>query len=197
MNIRIRQFLVLAAVAAGASLLAGCENPVIVSGVDVANTYSPDELRRYGSGGNALRVDVAGDPFGDGAEATADAVVAAMQGRNIGPTVAFARAPTQEAQPPSRVVMFVNPRRLVGAETLCDPRGPITTQASTDSAVRLTGAWCQSNFVLSRASAHVEEADGLASERFQALVSQLTIALFPPKNPHDRSRLMPCPPFCR
>lgn len=184
-------------IAALALLLAACENPVIVSNVDISSNYLPEELRRYGGGGNALRVVVVGDPFGEGAVITAASAVAAMQGQNIGPPVLFALEPKQEAQPPSRVVLFFNARRLVGGETLCDPREPITTQQGRDGAVRVSAAWCQSNYVLSRADARVEKADGPASEPFRALIGQLTVALFPPNNPHTQMRRLPCPPLCR
>ena len=176
--------------------LAGCENAVVVSGVDIAQGYSTDDLRRYGSGGNELRVDVVGDPFGDGANNTEVAVVNAMQGMTIGVPIAFAVEPKQEGSPPSRVVLFVNPRRLVGAESLCNPASPVTTNRSTDGKVRVSGAWCQSDFVMSSANARVADADSLASENFQAMIAQLTIAMFPAQSPHYRSGFRLCQPFC-
>ncbi len=129
----------LAAIAAVAAL-AGCENPVIVTGVDISHNYSPLELSRHGSGGNELRVVVAGDPFGDGADNTAFSVVDAMQGNTIGTPVTFAIEPKQEARPPSRVVLFLNPRPLVGAETLCAPGSPVSTARSRDGKVKVSGA---------------------------------------------------------
>ncbi|MEK9662538.1 MAG: hypothetical protein VW644_12525 [Alphaproteobacteria bacterium] len=184
------------AAAAAVLLLVGCDNPVSVSKVEIAHNYLPEEALRYASGGNELRVVVAGDPFGAGADANADAAVAAMQGQNIGPPLAFALDPSQEAQPPARVVLVFNGRQLVGGQNLCATRDPVETARSTDGVVVVSGAWCQSNYLLSAATARVEEADGLGSEPFEALMGQLTIALFPPENPHHKSFRRPCPPFC-
>ena len=134
---------------------------------------------------------------GAGNNATAAAVVDAMQGNTLGTPVTFALEPAQEARPPSQVVIYLNPRQLVGAETLCNPASPITTTPSAGGKVVVNGAWCQTSFVITRAAARVGGADGLASERFRSLIGQLTIALFPPRNPHDDTRRGPCLPFCR
>lgn len=173
-----------AAALASTMLLAGCDDPVAVSKVEIARNYLPEELLRYGSGGNALRIVVTGDPYGAGGDATADAVVAAMQGRNIGPPVAFAREPASEAQPPTRVIVVVNPPATLIGQMICQAQGPIPTVASEGGVLRISAAWCQSNHPLSSASATVEEADGFGAETFALAMEQLTIALFPPKNPH-------------
>lgn len=175
--------------------LTGCGNGVVVSNVDISQGYSTLELARYGTGGNELRVDVSGDPFGDGDVNAALAVVDAMKGRRLGQPIAFAVEPEQEAQPPSRVVLFINGRRLVGSETLCDPQSPITTSRTEGGAVRISGAWCQTNFVITSVDARVGAADSLSSEAFQALMTQFTIALFPPQNAHRAGRGR-CGPLC-
>lgn len=181
--------------AALALALTACENPVLVGNVDIARNYDPAELRRYGSGGNELRVEVHGDPFGAGAATTAMTTVAAMQGNTIGNLVTFAVEPGQEAKPPSRVVLYFNPRGLIGGETLCEPRTPITTSPGANP-LRVSGAWCQSNYVITRADAHVGGVDSLASEPFRALIGQLTIALFPPERPREDSDQRLCLPNC-
>jgi hypothetical protein len=186
-----------AVVAAGALLaVAGCADAMQVGVPDIAHQYSPLELSAYGSGGNELRVEVHGDPFGAGPAATAAATVAAMQGNVFGTPVAFALAPVRERRPPSRVVVYFNPRQLVGAEGLCNPATPITTAPADGGPLRVVAAWCQTNFSLTENSARANGIGGLDSPKFRALVGQLTTSLFPPRNPHIETR-RGCPPFCR
>jgi hypothetical protein len=187
---------VAALLAALAFSVSGCAEVSVVGGVDIAKNYQPEELRRYGSGGNELRVEVHGDPFGSGSQATARATVDAMQGQNIGNPVTFALDPAQEAKPPSKVVIYFNPRGLVGSETWCDPREPITIAPAGSGSLRVNGAWCQSNYVISSASARIGSAGGLESQAFRGVVGELTRALFPPVNPHRDTDRRFCFPRC-
>lgn len=129
-------------VAAALSLGACAQNAVTVGVPHIDSAYSPLELSAYGSGGNELRVEVHGDPFGAGEAATAQATVAAMQGRVFGTPVTFSLNPRQERKPLSRVVVYFNPRQLIGNEGLCSPNSPITTGPTRDGVVRMAAAWC-------------------------------------------------------
>ena len=176
--------------------LAACAGAPIVGMADTAPTYDRNELAAVSSGGNELRVVVQGDPFGAGEAATADATVAAMQGNVIGIPVRFALDPKQESSPPTRVVVYFNPRNMRGSESICAPNGAVAGGRSTDGKLSVTAAWCQSNFKKSSVSGRVSEATSLNSEAFRKLIAQTTLSLFPLKDINDRSNRDGCAPPC-
>jgi hypothetical protein len=145
-------------------LLGGCAGAPVIGTADTAPTYDRTLLQSASSGGNELRVDVEGDPFGAGAVATANATVSAMQGNMMG-----------------------IPRNMRQSESLCAPGGPVAGGRSEDGKLRVVSAWCQTNFQMSSASGHVSDATGLDSAAFKDLVAQMTFAMFPPKDINQKT----------
>lgn len=181
MNVSRQQATIAAALLAAGGL-AACAGAPMVGKADTAPTYDRTELAAVSSGVNELRVVVQGDPFGAGEAATADATVAAMQGNVIGIPARFAVDPAQESSPPTRVVVYFNPRNMRNSESICAPDGPVAGGRSTDGTLRVRAAWCQTNFMKSSVSGRIGDANGLDSEAFRKLMSQTTLALFPPKD---------------
>ncbi|MEK9662539.1 MAG: hypothetical protein VW644_12530 [Alphaproteobacteria bacterium] len=168
-------------------LLGGCAGAPVIGTADTAPTYDRTLLQSASSGGNELRVDVEGDPFGAGAVATANATVSAMQGNMMGIPARFSLDPASELTPPTRVVVYYNPRNMRQSESLCAPGGPVAGGRSEDGKLRVVSAWCQTNFQMSSASGHVSDATGLDSAAFKDLVAQMTFAMFPPKDINQKT----------
>lgn len=176
------------AVALGTVLLLGsCAGAPVVGTADTAPGYDRTLLASASSGANELRVVVRGDPFGAGEAATADATVAAMQGNVIGIPARFSLDPAQELTPVSRVVVYYNPRNMRNGESICAPDGPVAGGRSEAGKLRVTAAWCQTNFRMSSVTGHVSEATGLDSAAFKDLIRQMTFSLFPPKDINQKS----------
>ena len=181
---------------AAAAWLAGCANAVIVGQADTAPGYSLTELAAAGSGENELRVIVDGDPFGAGAAATGTATVAAMQGNVIGTPVKFALDPVRERRPPTRVMVYFNPRNMVGGESICAPNGAVSGAAGAGGELRVIAAWCQTDFKISSVSGRTNGVTGLNSPKFRALLAGVTQSLFPQRDELRMRRGDGCQPPC-
>lgn len=184
-----------------AAALAACDASTVISKVDIAHNYQPISLGRFHGGDNALRVVGYGSPFGDPPERVAAAVVAAMQGHNGGPPVTFSTAPAPPPRPRWRVVMALNPTELRDTIKLC--KIPETVAAAPKTArsqggnLRILAAYCQGDWAATQAVGRGRDIHSLDSPNFDALLAQLTRALFPARNPHDdrdslRCRIFPC-----
>ncbi len=180
----------------GAALaLAACDASTVITKVDIAHNYRPNELGRYAGGDNALRVVGYGSPFGDPPARVADAVVAAMQGHNGGPRVTFSTEPAPPPKPRWRVVMALNPTELRDTIELCKLTETPKTARSQGGRLRIMAAFCQGDYAATQATARGNDILDLNSPNFDTLLARLTRTLFPSYNRHDDRRpclIFPC-----
>lgn len=174
---------------AGLATLAACAQfGVTVSRVDYANQYEPLEVSAAGGGDRQLKVVVLGNPFDVPQVELDNAVISSMQGRTFGVPVNFAAAPTNtDPSRNYRVVVAFNPDGLRDPGQLCKAGTDLGSTTSNGGVLTLMGAFCSTDSYLSHAMARSSDVDGIRSEKLDALVAQLTLALFPNENPNRQT----------
>ncbi len=196
-----------AAAAAFVILLAGgCALAGIRVREDVAHQYSTSTLGRVATGDRQLKVDIRQKPFAIPDDAFATLAIAGMQNRTPGGQVNFSTNPTNPYRNNSyRTVLLFNPPPRTSSLLLCkqdrlDELAPAGPLRHVDGAgeVRLLAAYCNGDLTLTRVNASADAIDGPNSERFDSLMSQVALALFPSRNPNDdrndcRFLVIPCP----
>jgi len=166
------------------SLTACALSGVTVTRVDYAQQYSPQEV----GAASVIPVAVHGNPFGGSDAEFRKYVIKSMQGQTFGVPVRFTQAPEQ-ADPNQRfhVVLVFASTGSASPNTLCGAKGdriPATTR--TSGSVNLLGAFCSKDRYLSHAIARANEVPGPGSEKLDAVISQLTLNLFPDENPNNQ-----------
>lgn len=170
---------------AALALSACVPGDVVVSRVDQAHLYDPLEVATAGGGARALPVQVIGNPYPEPPAEVAAALVAAMQGNTQGVPVNFALDPqTTDPQRPYRVVMVFQPGQGLAADDVCKRQAEIRSGAAAPDGSKLMGVLCSTDFALSSAVAR-SAATSIRAPAFDAMVAQLTLAMFPIRNPHD------------
>lgn len=179
--------------AAAILALTACANGVTVSQTGISHGYSRSELSVVGTGGNELRVEVTGNPYGIPKQAFDETVVAGMQGKSPGAPVTFALEPQQEdTARHHRVVIVFDPATILSPSQLCTASQPIATKAPGET-MTVMGAYCQSNYEFTHAAARAKMPPGANTPEFRNLVTQLTLAMFPITNPHTKPESdLPC-----
>jgi len=163
--------------------LAACAlSGVTVTRVDHAHQYSPLQISAAGS----LPVAIYGNPFNEPDEALEASVIDSMQGSTFGIPVRFVPAPdTPDPEQRFHVVLAFAPPGAASPDKLCETKPsevPATTAKS--GTVNLLGAFCAMDSYLSHAIARADGVTGPGSTKLKALVSQLTLSMFPNRNPH-------------
>lgn len=167
--------------------LTGCTGGVIVTGQkNISASYEPSELYVVATGGNQLRTVVVGSPFGQPQAEFDAAVLAALEGRNIGPTLNLSTDPTQEDPRQRRVVLAFNLARGADGDDLCARTDNLPLDPPSTDTLSVTGAYCADDLPLTQATARAGQVTAADGEPFRALMSQLALALFPPNNRRDR-----------
>jgi len=179
--------IIMTLVALGA--LAACAQfGVTVTRVDYAHQYAPLEVSAAGGGDRQLKVVVMGNPFGVPQDDLERAMIKSMQGRTFGVPVNFATAPTNtDPSRDFRVVVAFNPDGVRDPGKLCEAESDLASVANNAGVVTLMGAFCSTDSYLSHAIARASDVDGINSEKFDSLVAQLTLSLFPDENPHRKA----------
>lgn len=169
------------------TLTACAQFGITVTRVDYANQYEPAEASAAGGGDHQMKVTVLGNPFDAPHAALEAAVIDSMQGSSSGIPINFAANP--ENPDPSRsfhVVVAFNPETIRDPAKLCATGEDVALAEPAAGTVTLMGAFCSSDSYLSHAIARASDIEGPASEKLDAMVIQLTLALFPDENPHRR-----------
>ncbi len=201
---RRRSIIAIAGTATGV-LLAGCALAGIRVQQDIAHQYSASTLGRVATGDYQLKVDIRQKPFAIPDDIFAAAAVAGMQNRTPGAQVNFAANPTNTYRDNAyRTVLVFNPPPRTSSIGLCKqakldaiaPPGPLRLVDGLGE-VSLVAAYCNGDLTLSRVSARATMVDGPDSEKFDQLMSQVALALFPSRNPNrDRDDCRRFPLVC-
>ncbi|MBS28700.1 MAG: hypothetical protein CL566_07205 [Alphaproteobacteria bacterium] len=167
------------------ALTACAQLGIVVTRVDYATQYEPAEARAAGGGDHQMKVTVLGNPF-DAPHATLEAaVIDSMQGSTSGIPINFAANPKTRTQAARfRVVVTFTPEAIRDPAKLCTAGEDIALAAPASGTVPLMSAFCSSDSSVSHAIARASDIDGTASEKLDALMIQLTLAMFPDENPH-------------
>lgn len=163
-----------------------CSGPVVTQ-VDDYIRAMPSYYDYYAAN-RTMTVDVRGNPFGD-ASFPAEVAAQLRPPPNYPPTQ-FVPAQAGAAPPYRMVLVFGAPAYASGSAVCEQPEGvvlepgPRTAPAAQPVPVRVQGAVCYRDRVLTEAVGRSEEVPGARSPQFQALLSHMSLALLPPTR-HD------------
>ena len=165
-------------------LLGACAGAPLIYNELVTSSYNPTEYG-YGAGRRDLATEIRGDPFEIGQERFEAAVLAALARHPPRPQPTnFTTDPGPSARPQYRALFLFDAPRGVPRLSLCRRPVPVP-QVETGDAVRVTAAFCREQGVLSAATGEVDGLEGVDDPAFDALISQVVFALFPPFDPND------------
>lgn len=169
--------------AAAMLTLAACAGVVTVTGhKNISGAYRPGELYVVATGDNELRTIIVGNPF-DLPQADFDkAVLAALKGRNIGPTLNLSTNPKQEDQRKRHVLLVFNIAGPSDETDLCRATNDPAIADQPDGNLSVTAVYCAGNLPLTQATARAGQVTGIDSDQFRSLLSQTALALFPATN---------------
>jgi len=177
-----------------AAALCGCADGSTVHYNYYNSGYEPGHVMLAAANGPSLAV-IRNDPFPQ--DRNNEGVLAAMQGRNLGPRMYFSQSPRPDDKYGYKVVLnfggassagdtgYTSPAyTLSGASYQCQaqPTPPATAPASGD--ITVTGAFCVGDRLLTDASASIGGATGPDDPRFQRLIGDMMVALTPPYIPN-------------
>ena len=180
-------------VALGAALC-GCAGTLVSS--DYYNSaYSPGQITLAAASGPSLAV-IRNNPFPE--DRNNEGVLAAMQGRNLGPRMYFTQTPRPDDKYGYKVILSFNGVSSAGESSYspssgyspfgysaqCQARPTPPSRGRTTDYISVTGAFCVGDLLLTDASASVGSATGPDDPRFQRLIGDMMVALTPPYIPH-------------
>ncbi len=167
----------------GGFLLAGGLAACAGGAVDTPynGTYDSSMLR-YVAGKGALYTQIVGNPFNAPKDKVESVVTGSMFGAHFGPDVRFSTKRDPDNTSPYSVVLLFNPAPSVTAIQLC--KNPDPQLATADSGLtRVMLAFCASGYRESSVTGRISGVTDPDDAAFRALIRQMTMQLFPPKNP--------------
>jgi hypothetical protein len=182
----MRAPIVIAAVAA----LCGCSDASLVHYNYYNSAYEPGHVALAAANGPSLAV-IRNDPFPQ--DRNNEGVVAAMQGRNLGPRMYFSQTPRPDDKYGYKVILNFGAASSAGdanyaplgagyQQCQAQPTPPAPAPASGD--ITVTGTFCVGDRLLTDASASISSATGPDDPRFRRLIGDMMVALTPPSIPN-------------
>lgn len=165
-------------------LIAACGD-----GIRTWAVYQPHpgvpEIFRSAAGGRDLRTVIYGNPTTASKEAFHETVIAAMQGRNWGPTTRFTTRPSESARAGYRVVRVFSGDRSLGAEAACQELDPAALSPVAER-VELQAVFYFNKRVLLQAHVTSPAFTTTGDRRLNAAVTEAVLSLFPVRGPERR-----------
>lgn len=159
--------------------LSGCAGGSVISHSYYTSAYSPDHVQLAAASGTAIAT-IRNNPFPQ--DSGNAGVLAAMQGRNVGPRMYFSQTARPDDKYGYRVILdFGRP----GSSFVYQCQGESTTPATASSSgsIDVTATFCIGDRLLTDASGTVGGATGPEDPRFRALIGDIMVALTPPYDP--------------
>jgi hypothetical protein len=159
--------------------LSGCAGASVISHNYYSSAYSPDHVQLAAASGTAIAA-IRNNPFpGDHGNA---GVLAAMQGRNLGPRMYFSQTPRPDDKYGYKVILDFGPP---GPNSAYQCQGESTPPANSPPAgpIDVTATFCVGDRLLTDASGTVSGATGPDDPRFRQLIGDVMVALTPPYDP--------------
>lgn len=161
--------------------LSACADASIVHYSYYDSAYTPDHVTLAAATGTALAV-IRDDPFpNDQGNA---GVLAAMQGRNLGPRMYFSQTPRPDDIYGYKVVMNFGAATTYGGTCSALPTPPSTTPAG--GPISVSAAFCIGDKLLTDAAGSIGRASGPEDPAFHRLIGDMMVALTPPYHPDRR-----------
>ncbi len=159
--------------------LAACAGGIVDTPYN--GTYDPSMLR-YVSGKGALYTQIVGNPFGASKDKVESVVTGTMFGAHSGPDVRFSTKRDPGNTSPYSVVLLFNPAPSVTAIQLCKNPDPQLARAVSGQ-TRVMLAFCSSGYRETSVTGRISGVTDPDDAAFRALIRQMTMQLFPRKNP--------------
>ena len=175
-----------AASLAALGLLAACAGTPAVQPTNITSGYSPDILN-YSAGKGGMLTEVIGNPFKAPKAELEAAVAETAEGSHFGQHVPFFTQPPEGYTSPYRVVFAMNPAPGTNAYKLCSGKAETRLRQPSESD-KVSAALCAREVVITSVRGSVAGPLGPRDPAFLALISQMTLALFPPNSPERRGR---------
>jgi hypothetical protein len=168
-----------AMVALGTALgLCACADTSIVHRSYYDSAYSPDHVMLAAASGTALAV-IRNDPFPTDRDNAG--VLAAMQGRNIGPRIYFSQTPQPDDLYGYKVVMSFGGDLDYRTQCTASPTPPSPTPPG--GPISVNAAFCVGDRLLTDATGSIGRASGPDDPNFHRLIGDMIVALTPPYDP--------------
>lgn len=179
-----------AAAAAAIAALGGCADTVRVYKQHYASPYEPGQVRLAATR-ETLAV-IRNNPF----PGRQDAVLAAMQGQNLGPKLRYTQTPWPDDPYGYKVVLTFTEGLAIVSEPCKPAPEPVAPRPPAQGPRRIdvAAAFCIGETLLSETAGRVDNVTGPDDPKFRRLVSGVLVDLFPT---YDPKRLGDCRgPFC-
>ena len=138
---------------------------------------------QYAAAGRDFQTVIYGNPTTAPKDAFDAAVVAAMQGRNWGPTTNFTTTPTMGPREGYRVVMAFGGDRYISGKAICGDLDPAAFPPATDG-VELHAAFCFRDQLFSEVHVGTGAFSTPDDPRLDRAVTQAVLHLFPLRDPY-------------
>jgi hypothetical protein len=162
--------------------LSACADASIVHYSYYDSAYTPDHVQLAAASGTALAV-IRHDPFpGDRDNA---GVLAAMQGRNLGPRMYFSQTPRPDDKYGYKVVITFGAGDG-GYRAQCTATSTPPAATPPNGPILVSAAFCVGDRLLTDASGSIGGATGPTDPRFLSLIGDMMVALTPPYHPDRR-----------
>jgi hypothetical protein len=172
----------------GLLFLTGCAESTMIYNQRVNNRYSPTEFG-VAAGRKDLRTVVHGDPFGMGPEAFSAATLATLNRHPPPPQpTTFTTEPGESANPAYRLVLVFDAPRLPNFQVCREPLPASAQQPPGEEGGTLyvVAGFCLNQAELTAVNGRLNDVEGVDDPRFDRLLGQVVMALFPPFDPNDR-----------
>ena len=158
---------------------------VVLSPTSFYPAYTPTVLN-YAASRGGMPTEILGNPFQVPEEELARAVTRMMTGSHFGPPVRFLTETPEDFASPYRVVLLFDSKPHHTTLKLCGEDARSLVRQS-NGVLRVHAALCANDKPLTSVSGRVSGASGPGDARFRKLIGQITINLFPRRNPDHES----------
>jgi len=159
--------------------LAGCTGNAVVSHSYYNSAYSPDHVQLAAASGTAIAA-IRNNPFPE--DRGNAGVLAAMQGRNLGPRMYFSQTPRSDDKYGYKVILDFRPPGPSLAYQ-CQGESTPPANAPASGSIDVTATFCVGDRLLTDAAGTVSGATGPDDPRFRQLIGDIMVALTPPYDP--------------
>jgi len=170
------------------AVLCGCAGTSVVHHNYYNSAYEPGHIALAAANSPSLAV-IRNDPFPQ--DRSGEGVLAAMQGRNLGPRMYFSQTPRPDDKYGYKVILSFGgavPEAGYapgyGASYQCQAGPAPAAAAPAGGTISVDAAFCVGNLLLTDASGSISGATGPDDPRFQRLIGDIMVALTPPYIPN-------------
>jgi hypothetical protein len=160
-------------------VLSGCADRSVIHYSYYNSAYTPGHVGLAAASGQSLAV-IRNNPFPQDSDNRG--VVAAMQGRNLGPRMYFAQVERPDDRYGYKVILDFGGARG-GYDQCARPPTPAAT-TPPGGPISVLATFCVGDVLLTDALGSISGASGPEDPRFQRLIGDLLVALTPPYDPN-------------